>query len=77
MKGFITGFLLACAIYGLGCQAQQSPQSNGRYTIYQSPLLARQTFLLDTTSGTVHSLVVDQDNRYWWELNQVQGITRK
>lgn len=49
-------------------QANKAPApSSGRYQIFMSPLLARDTFLVDTWSGDVWQLVVDKHGDYLWK----------
>lgn len=78
MKGFITGFLLACSIFGISSQAQSGGYSQvGRFVMYQHHDFANQTFLVDSVTGDVRNLVNAKAGGNLWQIDANQGINRK
>lgn len=49
-----------------GCATMSS--GAGNWQIYQSPLNARDQFLLNTVTGDVYQLYTNADGRNWWGL---------
>ena len=68
--------LIACIVAVLllsGCIARLGV---GQWQIYQSPLNARDQFLVDTATGDVYQLFTNEEGRAWWGLME-KGIPAK
>ena len=67
-RDFLTvGLLLVAGCSSAASAPVTNPVSSGRYTIFYSPQVERDTFLVDTQTGQTWQLVQGKDGSELWQ----------
>lgn len=68
----IVSLVVTLIVFALsGCTTMST--GAGNWQIYQSPLNARDQFLVNTVTGDVYQLYTNEEGRNWWGLME-KGI---